>query len=316
MIRAVYGHRSQAGWAHRTPSDRAGFTLIELLVVIAIIAVLIALLLPAVQAAREAARRAQCLNNVMQLGIALQSYESSHELLPPGVVNTTGPILDQPKGYHYGWLVQILPFFEQRNVYNHLNFKIGIYETENFTTRTTVIRSFICPSDSSANPGASGVAMTNYVGSHNDVEAPISATNNGVLFLNSAVRFEDITDGSSQTIFVGEKLNNAPDEGWASGTRASLRNSGLGVNQTATPPFAGTGSGDDDDGDSQVAGARAASATDTLSYVGGYSARHPGGANFAFGDGSVRFLKNSINRRVFRLLANRADGEIISADKY
>jgi prepilin-type N-terminal cleavage/methylation domain-containing protein/prepilin-type processing-associated H-X9-DG protein len=316
MIRAVYGHRSQAGWAHRAPSDRAGFTLIELLVVIAIIAVLIALLLPAVQAAREAARRAQCLNNVMQLGIALQSYESSHELLPPGVVNTTGPILDQPKGYHYGWLVQILPFFEQRNVYNHLNFKIGIYETENFTTRTTVIRSFICPSDSSANPGASGIAMTNYVGSHNDVEAPISATNNGVLFLNSAVRFEDITDGSSQTIFVGEKLNNAPDEGWASGTRASLRNSGSGVNQTATPPFAGTGSGDDEDGDSQVAGARAASATDTLSYVGGYSARHPGGANFAFGDGSVRFLKNSINGRVFRLLANRADGEIISADKY
>ncbi|HEX3449265.1 MAG TPA: DUF1559 domain-containing protein [Isosphaeraceae bacterium] len=316
MIRAVYGHRSQAGWAHRAPSDRAGFTLIELLVVIAIIAVLIALLLPAVQAAREAARRAQCLNNVMQLGIALQSYESSHELLPPGVVNTTGPILDQPKGYHYGWLVQILPFFEQRNVYNHLNFKIGIYETENFTTRTTVIRSFICPSDSSANPGASGVALTNYVGSHNDVEAPISATNNGVLFLNSAVRFEDITDGSSQTIFMGEKLNNAPDEGWASGTRASLRNSGSGINPTATPPFAGPGSGDDDDGDSQVAGARAASATDTLSYVGGYSARHPGGANFAFGDGSVRFLKNSINRRVFRLLANRADGEIISADKY
>jgi prepilin-type N-terminal cleavage/methylation domain-containing protein/prepilin-type processing-associated H-X9-DG protein len=316
MIRAVYGHRSQAGWAHRAQSDRAGFTLIELLVVIAIIAVLIALLLPAVQAAREAARRAQCLNNVMQLGIALQSYESSHELLPPGVVNTTGPILDQPKGYHYGWLVQILPFFEQRNVYNHLNFKIGIYETENFTTRTTVIRSFICPSDSSTNPGASGVAMTNYVGSHNDVEAPISATNNGVLFLNSAVRFEDITDGSSQTIFVGEKLNNAPDEGWASGTRASLRNSGSGVNQTATAPLPGPGSGDDDDGDSQVAGARAASATDTLSYVGGYSARHPGGANFAFGDGSVRFLKNSINRRIFRLLANRADGEIISADKY
>jgi prepilin-type N-terminal cleavage/methylation domain-containing protein/prepilin-type processing-associated H-X9-DG protein len=316
MIRALYGHRSQAGWAHRAPSNRAGFTLIELLVVIAIIAVLIALLLPAVQAAREAARRAQCLNNVMQLGIALQSYESSHELLPPGVVNTTGPILDQPKGYHYGWLVQILPFFEQKNVYNHLNFKIGIYETENFTTRTTVIRSFICPSDSSANPGASGVAMTNYVGSHNDVEAPISATNNGVLFLNSAVRFEDITDGSSQTIFVGEKLNNAPDEGWASGTRASLRNSGSGVNQTATAPLPGPGSGDDDDGDSQVAGARAASATDTLSYVGGYSARHPGGANFAFGDGSVRFIKNSINRRIFRLLANRADGEIISADKY
>jgi prepilin-type processing-associated H-X9-DG protein len=270
--------------------------------------------LPAVQAAREAARRAQCLNNVMQIGIAVQNYESSHEMLPPGVVNSTSPILDQPKGYHYSWLVQIMPFFEQKNVYNHLNFRMGVYEVENFTTRTTVIRSLICPSDSSPNPGASGVALSSYVGSHNDVEAPISATNRGVLFLNSAVRFEDITDGSSQTIFVGEKLNRAIDEGWASGTRATLRNAGSGINRTGTPALTGPGSGDDSDG--QAAGVSAASATDALTYVGGYSAWHPGGANFAFGDGSVRFLKTSINGRILRLLANRADGEIISADKY
>jgi prepilin-type N-terminal cleavage/methylation domain-containing protein/prepilin-type processing-associated H-X9-DG protein len=316
MIHAVSRHRSPAGPAHKAPSVRGGFTLIELLVVIAIIAVLIALLLPAVQAAREAARRAQCCNNVMQIGIALQSYESSHEMLPPGVVNTTGPILDQPKGYHYGWLVQIMPFFEQKNVYNHLNFRLGVYEIENLTTRTTVIRSLVCPSDSSSSLSPSGVAMTSYVGSHNDVEAPISATNKGVLFLNSSIRFEDITDGSSQTIFVGEKLNRVPDEGWASGTRASLRNAGSGINRTATPTLAGPGSVGGDDGDGETAGAGAVSATDTLAYVGGYSAWHPGGANFAFGDGSVRFLKNSINRRIFRLLANRADGEIISADKY
>ena len=100
--------------ARRAGRRRERFTLIELLVVIAIISVLIALLLPAVQAAREAARRAQCCNNLMQLGIALQNYESSHELLPPGVVNDTGPMLDQPKGYHFGWLTQILPFCEQR----------------------------------------------------------------------------------------------------------------------------------------------------------------------------------------------------------
>jgi prepilin-type N-terminal cleavage/methylation domain-containing protein/prepilin-type processing-associated H-X9-DG protein len=316
MFRTVFRHRSPAGPAHKALFVRAGFTLIELLVVIAIIAVLIALLLPAVQSAREAARRAQCLNNVMQLGIALQSYESSHELLPPGVVNTTGPILDQPKGYHFGWLVQIMPFFEQKNVYNHLNFRLGVYEIENLTTRTTVIRSLVCPSDSSSIVSPSGVAMTSFVGSHNDVEAPISATNKGVLFLNSSIRFEDITDGSSQTIFVGEKLNRVPDEGWASGTRASLRNAGSGINRTPTPALAGPGSVDGDDDEGQAAGAGAASATDTFAYVGGYSAWHPGGANFAFGDGSVRFLKNSINRRIFRLLANRADGEIISADKY
>ena len=80
------------------------------------------------QAAREAARRAQCLNNMMQLAIALQNYESSHEMLPPGVVNLTGPILDQPKGYHFGWMVQILPYCELRNIYNHFNFKMGVYE--------------------------------------------------------------------------------------------------------------------------------------------------------------------------------------------
>jgi prepilin-type N-terminal cleavage/methylation domain-containing protein/prepilin-type processing-associated H-X9-DG protein len=315
MIRAIFGHRSRIGRAQQALSVRRGFTLIELLVVIAIIAVLIALLLPAVQSAREAARRAQCLNNAMQLGIALQSYESSHEMLPPGVVNTTGPILDQPKGYHFGWLVQILPFFEQKNVFNHLNFKLGVYEIENFTTRTTVIRSLLCPSDSNSSRGPSGVAMTSYVGSHNDAEAPISATNKGVLFLNSSIRFEDITDGSSQTIFVGEKLNKVPDEGWASGTRASLRNSGSGLNRPAGS-LPGPGSGEDDDADGQAAGASTASATDSLSYVGGYSSWHPGGANFAFGDGSVRFLKSSMARRVFRLLANRADGEIISADSY
>ena len=161
----------------------AGFTLIELLVVIAIISVLIALLLPAVQAAREAARRAQCLNNMMQLGIALQNYESSHEMLPPGVVNLTGPILDQPKGYHFGWMVQILPYCELKNVYNHFNFKMGLYEAPNFTTRMTLVRGYLCPSDPGANRGPTGVAMTNYAGSHNDIEAPIAANNNGVLFL-------------------------------------------------------------------------------------------------------------------------------------
>ncbi len=183
------------------------FTLIELLVVIAIIAVLVALLLPAVQSAREAARRAQCVNNLMQVALALQNYESSHEMLPPGVVNTTGPIQDLPKGYHFGWLTQILPYIEARTIYNHFNFKLGLYETENSTTRGTLVRSFLCPSDNGPGRGALGVAMNNYAGTHHDVEAAIAANNKGVLFLNSAIRYEDVTDGTSQTIFIGEKLN-------------------------------------------------------------------------------------------------------------
>ena len=138
-----------------TPRQRAGFTLIELLVVIAIIAVLIALLLPAVQAAREAARRAQCLNNLVQIGVAIQNYDSAHEMLPPGVIDTTGPITNAAKGYHYSWMVQILPYLEQANTYKKINFKGGVYDPANVTVRAHSISIFMCPSDgfSAQRPG-------------------------------------------------------------------------------------------------------------------------------------------------------------------
>jgi prepilin-type N-terminal cleavage/methylation domain-containing protein/prepilin-type processing-associated H-X9-DG protein len=293
------------------------FTLIELLVVIAIIAVLVALLLPAVQSAREAARRAQCVNNLMQLALALQNYESSHEVLPPGVVNATGPIQDQPQGYHFGWLSQILPYMEARTIYNHFNFKLGLYETPNVTTRTTLVRSFLCPSDNGPGRGALGMAMNNYAGNHHDVEAAIAANNMGVLFLNSAIRIEDVSDGTSQTIYIGEKLNDGLGLGWASGTRASLRNTGSGINQPNVPvppnaPPVNSGVGQP----SSAADGDAISSADAQRFVGGYNSRHPGGANCAFGDGSVRFIKTSIAGGVLRLLGNRADGEFIDADKF
>jgi len=293
---------------------RRAFTLIELLVVIAIIAVLIALLLPAVQSAREAARRAQCCNNVMQLGLTIINYESSHERLPPGVVNDTGPVLDLPKGYHFGWLTQILPYCEQRNLYNHFNFTLGLYELQNFTTRTTLSRSFLCPSDPGPNRGAGLIAMTSYVGIHNDAEAPIAANNKGVFFLNSSIRYEDITDGTSQTIFVGEKLNDGLDLGWASGTRASLRNTGSTINSTGK--LSGTVLGSRGLPGADAGNDESEVAPGTPTFVGGLSSRHPGGANFAFGDGSVRFLKNSISPGVLNLLASRADGEIVSSDQF
>ncbi len=151
---------------------------------------------------------------------------------------------------------------------------MGLYETQNITTRTNLVRSFLCPSDPGPNRGPSGVAMTNYAGSHNDVEAPIAAKNNGVFFLNSAIRYEDITDGTSQTIFVGEKLNDGLGEGWASGTRASLRNIGIGGQRGEGGDVRGHTHArvpDGDDGDSGGAGqGTAGTAFDTLSFVGGY----------------------------------------------
>jgi prepilin-type N-terminal cleavage/methylation domain-containing protein/prepilin-type processing-associated H-X9-DG protein len=292
------------------PRRRAGFTLIELLVVIAIIAVLIALLLPAVQSAREAARRAQCVNNLSQIVIALQNYDSSHEMLPPGVVNPTGPISNAAKGYHHSWVVQILPYIEQANAFRKVDFKAGVYDLANSTVRQHSMQSFLCPSD--WGPGGSGgVAQTSYAACHNDTEAPIDVTNKGVFYLNSHTRYEDIPDGSSFTIFVGEKARTGLELGWMSGTRATLRNTGtpinggLGGGAVPIPPAV-------DDQDEAPAGGD----DGTGSYVGGFSSKHPGGANAAFGDGSVRFLKSSISNKVLRRLGNRADGELISADQF
>lgn len=296
----------------RLPKHR-GFTLIELLVVIAIIAVLVALLLPAVQAAREAARRVQCVNNLMQIGVALQNYEGAFEVLPPGVVGEgKGPVLDEAKGYGFGWMTRLLPYMEKKNVYNHFNFDVGLYEADNFTTRTNLILGFLCPSDSNiASRAEDRVAMSNYAGVHHDVEAPIAADNRGVLFLNSAIAYEDITDGTSQTLFVGEMLKDGRGLGWASGTRASLRNTGTTPNaQRKGGRF--LASVDEDDPEADAGGDE----TKALRHVGGFESRHSGGANFVFGDGSVRFVKDTLSMSVYRLLGNRADGENIDADKF
>ncbi len=281
-----------------TPQRRAreGFTLIELLVVIAIIGVLIALLLPAVQASREAARRMQCTNNLMQLAIALQNYESSHEVLPPGVVDTQGPIAAMPKGYHYGWIVQALPYLDERVIYHNLNFTVGVYADQNTTCTSMAIDTLLCPSDGNTwNASATGAAYSSYAGCHHDVEAPIDKDNRGCLFLNSAVRGEDITDGSSNTILLGEKLWDQ-NLGWASGTRATLRNTGIGPNGNrlgrfpAAPPVP----------------------IGSPLYVGGFSSQHPGGANCALADGSVRYMKDSISLSVFQSLGSRAGNEMVS----
>ncbi len=302
----------------RPGCGRSGFTLIELLVVIAIIAILIALLLPAVQQAREAARRSSCKTNMMQLGIALTNYESAYECFPPGSVNQTGPIKSEPKGYHMSWIVQILPYLEQRNAYRHLDFSAGAYDAKNEAVRGHRIATLNCPSDPSpyTNYGRadSSAAASSYAGCHNDVETPIDANNSGVFFLNSHVTYDAILDGASHTIFVGERALTREEPalavpvelGWMSGTRWTLRNTGSGVNSDRPDPYAAPAQGgqpDQQDENQQ---------TDPLLEVGGFSSYHTGGAHFLLGDGSVRFISENIDPTVFQHLGNRHDGEMVA----
>ncbi|GAB5406285.1 MAG: hypothetical protein Aurels2KO_45160 [Aureliella sp.] len=128
----------------RRKSD--GFTLVELLVVIAIIGILAGLLLPAVQAAREMARRLQCSNNMLQLSVALQNYESAHLCLPPGTVDAQGPIKHLPLGFHHNWIIQILPFVDEKVAYRKIDHASSVYSTRNAPLRQYSLPFLRCPS--------------------------------------------------------------------------------------------------------------------------------------------------------------------------
>jgi len=307
------------------------FTLIELLVVMAIIAVLIGLLLPALVGAREGARRVQCINNLKQIALALQSYAFSRDVFPCGSYNETGPVLSIPEGYQLSWISSLLPHMEQNGMARSLDPRYGAYDTVNSTVRMTTLNTLTCMS-SRPLPWTllggmnlalipAGPGMSNYAACQNDVEAPIDVDNQGGFYLNSRVRVVDVLDGLSQTIFVGEVA--FPSAlGWLSGTRATLRNTGHPINgvdlstleltEPAKPPLP-------EDLTARDLEARIEDGSLAVSpgFVGGFSSAHPGnGANFAFGDGSVRFLKQTIDRSVYRRLGHRGDGEAIDSDQF
>ena len=285
-----------------TTPDRRAFTLIELLVVIAIIAILIALLLPAVQQAREAARRAQCKNNLVQISLALQNYHMAHRVLPPGCVNDTRPVVNAPVGYDMGWLVQILPYLDEGNLYRAFDFSVSAHQQSLPVGSPPV---FSCPS----RWNSSGC---DYAGCHHDVEAPIDEDNNGVMFLNSSVRLRDVTDGRRHTIFIGE-ADPLSTVSWQSGTNASLRNSGSRITGLATTSAYAFPLEDQlaFDRPEDIFDETGALIDPTLLAVGGFGSPHSGGALFGMGDGSVRMISAGIDSQLFQLLANRHDGQVV-----
>ena len=292
--------------------SRSGFTVIELFIVIMIISVLISLLLPAIQSARENARRTQCIKNLMQIGIAMANYASTHKVFPPGVVNDQGPISNMPVGYHFGWAVQILPYLEAASIHRQFDFKRSVYAEENMTARGHSLQVYACPSDDAGGP-------MSYAACHHDVEAPIAADNHGVFYLNSRITYDDLSDGPAQTIFVGE-IRHTPSAGWAVGTTATLRNTGTPVgwdDPLRLLPAAGSTAGMGNQGlDPVTLKSLVTDGQLPAAFVGGFQSLHSAGANFLFGDGSVRLLTAKIKPEIYRSLGNRADGNLVSDDEY
>jgi prepilin-type N-terminal cleavage/methylation domain-containing protein/prepilin-type processing-associated H-X9-DG protein len=323
-------------------SYRRGFTLIELLVVMAIIAILVGLLLPAVQMAREAARRIQCMNNLKQMGIALQNYHDAVGAFPMGYA-TRGRFIDGATDTvpGWGWGAMMLSQLEQGPLFSAVNFSLPVEVAQNTTVIRSLISTYLCPSDLTSGPfpvtDASGIVLavaapSSYAacvgGDESDTATGINndGLGTGIFFRNSRIRLADIADGTSQTIAVVERAWSKASGVWAGAVANGTIRRGP---QNACPR-----TGDLFYPSATLVQAHCHLINTNADPDGGLddcSSFHPGGANFGFADGSVHFLKNRLSDvgtrpdgsriydpadLVFQALATRAGGEVLSADSF
>jgi prepilin-type N-terminal cleavage/methylation domain-containing protein len=318
-------NRRVIGDAVRIPSP--GFTLVELLVVIAIIAMFMVALFPAVQAMRGTARRAHCQNQFLQLIMAAQNHEMAHERFPAGVTDPApGPVRNVAEGHHHGWVIALLPYLDESNVHRRISADASVYDPANSDARGYRIPKLICPE----NLDHRVISQSSYAACHHGQEAPIDTTNRGVFYLNSRIMIDDIRDGLSQTIFMGEKLIEANDLGWMSGTRATLRNTGSPVNHEwgkresegnlgdSTEPevVRAEGVGATEIGRTVGEATANSAAARTELTVGGFGSFHPLGAHVAFGDGRIQYMTQQIDPGVYQLLGDRDDGALLQVEDY
>ncbi len=320
---------------------RSAFTLIELLVVIAVIAILIGLLLPAVQQAREAARRTQCKSQLKQIALAMHNYESTHSCFPPGQIRMSFPTAPRVRGW--SMFVQILPYFEQTALYNQWDFANPLANETNGNT-AVILPVLLCPSATlSQNPHtkSSGAryALTSYGGNGGTQSHPPSNISGNGMFAGSGppinspptiqhglVRMRDVTDGTSNTLLIGERSHHDPNYdtfftggysqnpmgGWGywapSGGQLGLTDltmSSFGpINYRLPFNFANKPA-------SISSAATFDAALESIQRLCAFGSQHTGGAQFGLVDGSVRFLSENIDMTILRSLSTRGGSEVV-----
>jgi prepilin-type N-terminal cleavage/methylation domain-containing protein len=339
----VFPHLEGTFMVKTVADQRRGFTLIELLVVIAIIAILIGLLLPAVQKVREAAARTQCINNLKQQGLALHNYHDTYGTLPLGNNDWSNPTPSTQGSWN--WMAYILPFIEQANAYNRA---VAFSLTDSYSWDNPEcangLKMYTCPSDPRGSPiiapgaplGTSvNIAMTSYLGNAGQQSWPnLPGSWDGVLFTNSAIKLLAITDGTSNTIMVGERPPSEDyDFGWAfasygwdgHGTGDCLMTSNdIQCPQEMVAYWLSNSSGIACDTTNYATKIGLVQGkTTVMCDAGHYWSYHPGGALFLMSDGSSRFVSyaagssiagtfNGVSMTVLVCMTTRAGGEVFN----